>query len=292
MWKNRGNKRATSQSPGGPGGSQTNPNKKDRLSAAGDDASSIVEENEDSSQLGNLSKDQISQIASGHAGNGTYAGAASKPEVDIKHLVYIQKGQEKRETIAKPLFLAFMSKLNEDIWGLPEDQFEKINIDWSDHDLGRGLIASLDPETTAFIKKAAETFNYEGQTLRGWTRDEFGTQTVYQGFLHNIIWQDYKAPRAISMILKKNGLLESGKFQDIAYQKHRKGVFTRFECDSALSAAIDSHGLSLRAGICRLVLAKKVIIPKVVSENSAEGAAAADATAASSNETTEKQSTN
>ena len=177
------NKRAQSQSPGGPGGSQSHVKKKDRVSDAVDEDSILEEEETEASQLGNLSKERLAEIASGKTENdGTYASAASKPEVDIKNLVYIQKGHERREPITMPLFLAFMVKLNETIWALPEDEFEKVNIAWSDHALGRGLIASMDPETTVFVKKAAETFNHEGQTVRGWTRDQFGIQKYIKDF--------------------------------------------------------------------------------------------------------------
>ena len=288
MFGGNRNKRAQSQSPGGPGGSQTHVNKKDRVSGDAEEDDSIPEEELESSQLGNLSKERLATIASEHAEKeGTYAGAASKPEVDIKNLVYIQKGHERRETITKPLFLAFMAKLNETIWNLPENEFEKINIAWSDHDLGRGLIAAMDNETTAFVKKAAETFNHEGQTVRGWTRDEFGIQIIYQGFLHTTLWHNYRGPRAVNMILKKNNLLDAGKYQVIAFEKHRKGVFLRFETETKLSKAIDEHGLSLRAGICRLVLKKKVTTPKVVEEKCDE---LASGEASSSKDTTGKKS--
>ena len=307
------NKRAQSQSPGGPGGSQTHVKKKDRVSDAVDEDNILEEEETEASQLGNLSKERLAEIASGKTENdGTYASAASKLEVDIKNLVYIQKGHERREPITMPLFLAFMVKLNETIWALPEDEFEKVNIAWSDHALGRGLIASMDPETTVFVKKAAETFNHEGKTIRGWTRDEFGIQIIYQGwlisyhkyiafdfnetdnyiyfyqgFLHNTLWHDIRGQRAVNMILKKNNLMDAGKYQVISYTKHRKGCFLRFETDARLSKAIDDYGLSLRAGICRLVLKKKVTTPRVVEEKSDD---LAGGEAKSSSDTTEKQS--
>ena len=76
--------------------------------------------------------------------------------------------------------------------------------------------------------------------------------------------------------MKKNCLGESGKFQVISYQKHKSGVFVRFEADAELSNAIDNHAHVLRAGICRVILKKKIITPKfattaVANETAAEG---------------------
>ena len=191
----------------------------------------------------------------------TYADAAkkpAKPQVDLNNLVYIQKGQQRREPIGQPLFLAFMEYLDNQVWSLNPETFKSIRIDWSDHHLGRGLVACLDAATAAFVKLKAESFIHEGITVRGWSRDEFGTQIVFQGFLHSPVWKKKKASATIAKILKMNGLLNSGKFQVITYQKHLKGVFVRFEVCEGLESAILQHGLSLNCGICRLVLEKRV----------------------------------
>ena len=231
---------------------------------------------------GDLSIEEVENVASQHA-SSSYAGAASKPKVDMKNLVYIQKGRERREPIPKGLFLAFMSRLHYNMWNLPEEEFNKINIDWSDHHLGRGLVACMDEETTAYVKVQADTFQQEGDFVRGWLRNEFGIQNTYQGFLHNEIWGNYRGPAAVSWILKKNGLNDHGKFQLISYQKHKSGVFVRFEADAELSNAIDNHGLVLRAGICRVILKKKVITPTFAATAMANEAAATAATEGSSN---------
>ena len=210
----------------------------------------------------NLSKEEVAEIAGNQSGS-TYAAAANKPAINDKWLIYLQYGKEKREPIAKPLFLTFMSSLQSRMWKLPKEEFDKINLDWSDHHLGRGLIACMDENSATFVKAEAEAFNYEGQTVRAWLKDEFGTLTTYQAFLHNEVWGDIRGPQAIGWILEKNGLLEKGKFQVICYQRHKKGVFARFEASDGLEKAIDEHGHSLRAGICRVLLKKK----KVTSHN-------------------------
>ena len=97
-----------------------------------------------------------------------------------------------------------------------------------------------------------------GETVRAWLIHEFGTQTTYQGFLKNEIWGNHKGRAAVAWILTKNGLIDSGKFQIICYQKTMTGVFCRFEADDELAAAIDSHGHTLQGGICQVILKKKV----------------------------------
>ena len=218
----------------------------------------------------NLSKGEVAEIAGNQSGS-TYAAAANKPAINDKWLIYLQNGKEKREPIAKPLFLTFMSNLQSRMWKLPKEEFDKINLDWSDHHLGRGLIACMDENSATFVKAEAEAFNFEGQTVRAWLKDEFGTLTTYQAFLHNEVWGDIRGPQAIGWILEKNGLLEKGKFQVICYQRHKKGVFARFEASDGLEKAIDEHGHSLRAGICRVVLKKKVTSHNVVIDAKAVG---------------------
>ena len=265
-------KRLASGSPSGSGASKP-PSKKQNIDSSQENAVKTEENAEVLS--GNLSIEVVENVASQHA-NSTYAGAASKPKVDMKNLVYVQKGRERREPIPKGLFLAFMTRLHYNMWNLPAEEFDKINIDWSDHHLGRGLVACMDEESTAYVKAQADTFQHEGDFVRAWLRHEFGIQTTYQGFLHNEIWGNYRGPAAVSWILKKNCLGENGKFQVICYQMHKSGVFVRFEADAELSNAIDNHGHVLRAGICRVILKKKVITPKfattaVANEAAAEG---------------------
>lgn len=254
-------KRRPSNSPNASegGSARSNPPKKQHLDAQAQ-AEDLFKEINISGE--NLTLEEVAKIAGNQSGS-TYAAAANKPAINDKWLVYLQKGRERREPIAKPLFLTFMSSLQNKLWKLPKDEFDKINLDWSDHHLGRGLIACLDENSAAFVKAEAEAFNYEGQTVRAWLKDEFGIITTYQAFLHNEVWGDIRGPQAIGWILEKNGLLDKGKFQVISYQRHKKGVFCRFEASNSLEKAIDEHGHTLRAGICRVVLKKK----KVTSHN-------------------------
>ena len=111
-------KRLASPSP--KGGSAKPPTKKQNLqgimaippyrgggsaAASGHSAAATVKEEEEQmgNKTGNLSIEVVQEIASNHQST-TYAGAAAKPVVDMKHLVYIQKGRERREPISKGLF--------------------------------------------------------------------------------------------------------------------------------------------------------------------------------------------
>ena len=250
-------KRRPSNSPNASegGSARSNPPKKQHLDAQAQ-AENLLKDINISGE--NLSQEEVAEIAGNHGGS-TYAAAAKKPAINYKWLIYLQKGKERREPIAKPLFLTFMSNLQSRMWKLPKVEFDMINLDWSDFHLGRGLIACMDENSATFVKAEAEAFNFEGQTVRAWLKDEFGTLTTYQAFLHNEVWGDIRGPQAIGWILEKNSLLDKGKFQVISYQRRKKGVFCRFEASDSLEKAIDEHGHTLRAGICRVVLKKKKV---------------------------------
>ena len=81
-------KRLASGSPSGSGASKPPP-KKQNVDSSQENA--VKEENEEVLS-GNLSIEVLENVASQHADN-TYAGAASKPKVDLKNLVYVQKGR-------------------------------------------------------------------------------------------------------------------------------------------------------------------------------------------------------
>ena len=201
-------KRLLSPSPTA-GGSKP-PAKKANLEVEGG-ATALKTEDDDEVLSGNLSIEVVESVAANHDTNN-YAGAADKPKVDMKNLVYVQRGRERRLPIPKGLFMAFMTRLHYNMWNLENEEFKKINIDWSDHHLGRGLIACMDVDSTAYVKRQADTFVKEGETVRAWLKHEFGKQTTYQGFLHSEIWGNYRGPAAVAWILKKNNLSEFGKF--------------------------------------------------------------------------------
>ena len=92
-------------------------------------------------------------------------------------------------------------------------------------------------------------------------------------------------------ILEKNGLLGKGQFQVICYKRQRNGVFCRFEASDDLAMAIDAHGHLLRAGICRVVLKKKVITNNVALMNAETLAKDAEASADSAEKNSAENAT-
>ena len=219
--------------------------------------------------VGNLEDEQIQNL---HTTYASVAGSASDtPMVDKKNVLYIQNGHIRREPITKALFGAFMAWLQSTIIEISERPVVELDPDenllwvpdlaWSSHHLGRGIVACNDEKTTAWVKTQAESFNSEGKTIRAWSRNEFGCQVVYQGFLHSTAWLDKKwtGPKICAWIFKINNLKDTGKFQVMLFKKVINGVFLRFEADKTLEEALDKTNYSLKAGICRWVLSKKVI---------------------------------
>ena len=285
-------KRKQSQSPVNAGGRKNDP-KKQHLSPRKDLSEDVKVEQQEVVNISgeNLSDEVVALIASSHKNGSTYADAVSKKKIVYKYLTYVQKGRERRDPITKALFLTFMSSLQSGIWKMPKPEFDRINIDWSDHHLGRGLIACTDEFTSRFIKERAEAFIFEGQTVRAWLKDEFGITNIYQTFLHNEVWFDIRGAQALGWILEKNGLLGKGQFQVICYKRQRNGVFCRFEASDDLAMAIDAHGHSLRAGICRVVLKKKVITNNVALMNAETLAKDAEASADSAEKNSAENAT-
>ena len=241
--------------------------------------------------VGNLEDEQIENL---HTTYASVAGSASEtPMVDKKNVLYVQNGNIRREPITKALFGAFMAWLQSTIVEIserpmiveldPDDNLLWVpDLAWSSHHLGRGIVACNDEKTTAWVKTQAESFNSEGKTIRAWSRNEFGCQTVYQGFLHSTAWLDKKwtGPKVCAWIFKINNLKDTGKYQVMLFKKVTNGVFLRFEADKTLEEALDKTNYSLKAGICRLVLSKKVIknsaSPNVENSGHSNGAEEAE----------------
>ena len=208
-------KRKQSKSPVNAGGRKNDP-KKQHLSINAPRVSEDVkvEQQEVVNISGeNLSDEVVALIASNHKNGSTYADAVSKKKIVYKYLTYVQKGRERRDPITKALFLTFMSSLQSGIWKMPKPEFDRINIDWSDHHLGRGLIACTDEFTSRFIKERAEAFIFEGQTVRAWLKDEFGKTNIYQTFLHNQCGLTFEEPKLWGGSWKKMACLEKANFK-------------------------------------------------------------------------------
>ena len=215
----------------------------------------LLEVEDENQIVENLDEETLLNLSASNKEQGTYSSAAKKPKVDQDLMLYVQKGTEKREVISKTLFNAFCDNFSDKLFS-DEKMFLSVNIDWTDHHLGRGLIACLDKDTAAWVKAQAEAFSFEGQTIRAWSRYEFGSRIVYQGFLHSSYWWGKNGPSELAKILRLNKI-SGGNFQLISFQKRQKGVFIRWEADDALAQQLDQHK-SLNCGRCRLLLEKKI----------------------------------
>ena len=215
------------------------------------------DEKEDEVELGPLSAETEQEIAnSQEILYPNYAGALKKKKIDQDLLLYVQRGREKRLPLPKKIWEMFSDALMQHLVSMDPDDVTKINIDWNDHHLGRGIICCLDSKTTAWVKAFADSFNYEGETLRAWSRMEFGKRTIFAGFLHSKSWCNKNGPSAMNWIFKINKL--EGNYNILAYSHKTKGVYVRFETDDeGLIKGIEAKNLSLCAGICRLVLKRK-----------------------------------
>ena len=189
---------------------------------------------------------------------GSYVEAAKKKKLDQDLILYIQKGQERREPLPSKIWEIFAKGLMTKIMGMDPELACEIDIEWMDHKLGRGIIACNDSKTTDWVKTLSESFSYEGFTLRAWSRNEFGKRIICQGFLHNkTVWMEKSGPSALAWILKNNKIKDTGRYSVITYAPRKFGVWLRFECDQPLMEAIEAKNCSLKAGCCRLVLEKK-----------------------------------
>ncbi len=182
-------------------------------------------------------------------------------EVEVT-MLYIYESQNERKPCGKPLFDAFMGELYRRLGKRDEYGAEQVIIEWADHSLGRGNIASANQETTDWVKQQALAFHYDNKKIRAWTKDEFGTRVVYKGFVHGKRWTKESGTAALISILKNSGWNNAiGKFQIITWQAptKRNGMFVRFEADNGLEAFLDGKGQKLDARIAVLRLTKKVV---------------------------------
>ena len=224
-------------------------------------------------ELSDLDESELSEcIGSMDLGVTSYAGAASKPKIDTTLVVYFHKSEIRREPVQKAHFDEFMQKILAEL-SESQELIAKINIDWSSYSMGRGIIACLDHETISYVKSKAKNFCLKSNNdlkFRVWTKNEFGDRDIFEGFLHGHAWKEKKGLEVLRWILSINGLKQS-KPSLILYKKHEKGVFLRFEADSALTSALKNKSLRLKAGICVLRLKHKHLQANRV-ENSVDSA--------------------
>ena len=112
---------------------------------------------EEGENLPGLDKKELEKIANQYVKN------KDSFDVDIPHLLYIQKGQELRASISKDLFDAFIKALHEKVMKLDPKEVSKINILWTEYTEGRGLVACEDEATERCVRALAGDFKHEGK---------------------------------------------------------------------------------------------------------------------------------
>ena len=107
--------------------------------------------------LPGLDKKELEKIANQYVKN------KDSFDVDIPHLLYIQKGQELRASISKDLFDAFIKSLHAKVMKLDPKEASKISILWTEYTEGRGLVACEDEATERCVRALAGDFKHNGK---------------------------------------------------------------------------------------------------------------------------------
>ena len=108
--------------------------------------------------LPGLDKKELEKIANQYVKN------KDSFDVDIPHLLYIQKGQELRASISKDLFDAFIKSLHAKVMKLDPKEASKISILWTEYTEGRGLVACEDEATERCVRALAGDFKHNGKS--------------------------------------------------------------------------------------------------------------------------------
>ena len=216
-----------------------------------------MEDDEDQPELGNLSEKQLAEEVQKVTIDGeSYAGAVKRAKLDIPFLVYLQKGQAKRDPIARSHYEAFIEFLLNGIMDLPVENAATIKIDWHGFGLGRGIIACLDQVTADAVKLAISNFKVGDLKFRGWLKNEFGARKVFTGFLMGAAWKKKNHVDTIKWIFRLNNI-PNANFHLVSWTDTPTGVLVRFEANDELVERIKALNLRLKAGICTLKLKLK-----------------------------------
>jgi hypothetical protein len=157
--------------------------------------------------LPGLDKKELEKIANQYVKN------KESFDVDIPHLLYIQKGQELRASLSKDLFDAFIKALHSKVMKLDPKEVSKINILWTEYTEGRGLVACEDEATERCVRALAGDFKHNGKfeyytniisyigqkivALSIWSRKK----VVIHGLFHNrILLNNYRTGRRFRIL--------------------------------------------------------------------------------------------
>ena len=166
------------------------------------------------------------------------AVASKQPRKDYPYLVYLQASKTRREKISFKEFETFMEFYEKYYILLPMEERSKVNLDWSDYHMGRGLLAACDQPTAQFIKELADHFTIGERVFKGWLKTEFGDRYTYQMWLPGPTWCKKSPSQAMTFIFRQVNVV-FGEWKVTKYQKTpRKGAYIIFEADKKLASSI------------------------------------------------------
>lgn len=208
-------------------------------------------------QLSKLDQEMKNDESAGDSST-TYASAAKKGKQEFPYMLFVQEGTVERKRIRKDHFTAFEDHLFKAKFQLPQEERNKVKLDWICWMNGCGLVAATDDYSAEWCKNQTAAFVFEGKTTcRAWARWEMGNLWRYEGFLHGCSWKKKNSIRALNDIFAMNkDRFSSDKPFDygpsvIWDTKSPRGVFCSFEPAGDLALILSEKvQWRLDAGIC------------------------------------------
>lgn len=142
-----------------------------------------------------------------------------------------------RLKLSKKHFNAFVSHYNKVAGELSIEDQDRIDIEFATFQDGIGVVACADSTTLRWIKKEANTFQFDSKPTRAWARWERVAAMQYYGFLHGEGFKHERPSVVIGEALKKRGI--PGRFENCIFSPENDGVFVCFEPDKVLAAELD-----------------------------------------------------
>lgn len=168
----------------------------------------------------------------------TDAIKSKPPRKDYPFLIYLQSTKTRRERITFKDFELFMDFFGKQYITLPMEERSKVNLDWHDYHMGRGLLAASDQPTAEFIKDLAEHFTVGEKVFKGWLKTEFGDRFTYKMWLPGSIWCKKSLAWTMTFIFRTVNVV-LGDWKVTKFEKTpKRGVFVIFEADAKLASSI------------------------------------------------------
>ena len=167
------------------------------------------------------------------------AVAAKQPRKEYPFLVYLQSTKVRRERITFKEYESFTEFFEEQFKLLPLEERSKVDIDWSDYHMGRGLFACCDEPTANFVQELADAFTFGEKVFKGWLKSEFGDRYTYYMWLPGVSWCNKSPGQAMALIFRTTNVV-LGDWKVTKYEKNRqkKGAFCIFEADAKLASSL------------------------------------------------------